>query len=397
MAKARREYGSGSIYQRADGKWVGAAQAGFTPTGRRRRLTVVGKSEAEVRRRLREKIKQIDSGDTAMSPKTTLKAWADVWLPIKQAKLSPKGYKALAGPINKWAIPTIGHRRLTSLGPADIRAVEAVQRDAGLKGTTCAATQRALFNMLRAAIAEGHSVPTRVLMAPMPATSESDRRPLSIAESLAVLAEASKLPHGTRWAVALLTGMRQGECLGLTWDAVDFEAGEIRVEWQLQRLPYLDKACRSKGFRVPHEYQCRQVHKGWHLVRPKSRAGFRTYPLLPQVARALLEWRDVAPVNHVRLVWPEPDGKPRSHQHDLEEWHSLQDAAGVRHPNGRRYHVHECRNVTATELNRAGADAATMTALLGHTSITTTRGYIAVDADAKRAALGKIADLLELA
>lgn len=396
-AAARREYGSGSIYQRKDGKWIGATQAGFTSSGARRRVTVVGRTEAEVKRRLRDKIADVKAGEVVMSPTTTVKAWSDTWLAIKQREISPKGYSALAGSIKKWVIPTIGHKRLTALTPADVRAVEDVQRAAGLKGTTCAATQRGLFNMLRAAIAEGHAVPTRVLMAKTPSTSASDRQPLTIPEALAVTAAARDMPHRSRWHVALLTGMRQGECLGLTWDAIDFDAEEIVVEWQLQRLPYADKHDRKKGFRVPDEYDCQQIHKSWHLVRPKSKAGFRTYPLLPVVAASLREWREHAPANEHGLVWPNALGRPASHIDDLEEWHALQGVAGVGHPAGRYYHVHECRNVTATRLREAGVDGLTITALLGHTSLSTSEGYMRVDAASKRAALEKVAAMLELA
>ena len=411
-ASERREYGTGSVYQahtkgcpkptNAKGestckcKWRGAYKAGFTASGGRRRVTVTGRSETEVKRRLRDKSREIDDGTNALSPRITVKAWADTWLPIKQAELSPKGFTALSSPIRQWVVPVVGHKRLTDLTAADVRAIEKAQRDQGLKGTTCAATQRALFNMLRAAIAEGHAVPTPVLMTKMPKTSPSDRQPLTIPEALAVIAAARDLPHRSRWHVALLTGMRQGECLGLTWDAVDWDTETITVEWQLQRLPYLDKSDRSKGFRIPHEYDHRQVHKAWHLVRPKSKAGFRTYPLLPVVAASLREWREHSPESPHGLVWPDTHGSPASHQDDLDEWHALQKAAGVRHPTGRYYHVHECRNVTATRLREAGVDGLTITALLGHTSLSTSEGYMRVDDASKRAALEKVAAMLEL-
>lgn len=392
----RREYGSGSVYRRKDGKWIGAAQAGFTKTGGRKRVSVVGRTEAEAKRRLRDKIAEVKAGEVVMSPNTTVKAWAAKWLPVKQQRLSPNGYKALASPIKTWVIPTIGQRRLAQLTPTDIRAVEQAQRDKGKKGTTCAATQRALFNMLRAAVREGHTVPTIALMAPMPLTSESDRQAIPLPAVIKTLAQASLLPHGTRWAVALLMGMRQGECLGLTWDAIDFDNSIVRVEWQLQRIPYVDRADKSKGFRVPVESHYRHLHKTFHLVPPKSKAGAREYPLLPFVADALRDWRDRAPGNTWGLVWPTVDGKPRLNAHDLAEWHSLQAAAGVAHPNGRPYHVHECRNVTATELRNIGADDTVMTALLGHTDVRTSRGYISTNMDVKRAALEKVAALLEL-
>lgn len=416
----RREYGSGSVYQvhtdacpaagadkkrpphKCSGKWLGAAQAGFTATGGRRRVTVTGRTEAEAKRLLRDKLAEVKAGVVVMSPNTTVKAWCDTWLKIKERELAPNGYDALAGPLRKWVVPVVGQKRLTQLTPADVRAIETKQREEGnrgkgSKGTTCATTQRALFNMLRAAIAEGHAVPTRVLMAKMPKTSNSDRQPLSVAESLAVLSAASELPHGTRWAVALLTGMRQGECLGLTWESIDFETNIITVDWQLQRLSYLDKKDRSKGFRVPDEYEHRQVHKAWHLTRPKSKAGARQYPLLEPIAEALLKWKRVCPPSELGLVWPNKLGRPADHGQDLDEWHALQGAVEVGHPGGRYYHVHECRNVTATELRKAKVDGLTITSLLGHTTLSTSEGYMTVDVESKRAALEKVAAMLELA
>ena len=54
--RPRRQYGTGSVSQRADGKWVGRFDAGYTRTGGRRRKTVVATTEAECKRRLKKAI-----------------------------------------------------------------------------------------------------------------------------------------------------------------------------------------------------------------------------------------------------------------------------------------------------------------------------------------------------
>jgi site-specific recombinase XerD len=80
-------------------------------------------------------------------------------------------------------------------------------------------------------------------------------------------------------------------------------------------------------------------------------------------------------------------GRPANNKHDLEEWHALQGSAEVGHPAGRYYHVHEARNLTATQLDELKASENVITSLLGHASIVTSRGYMRVHAEGKRVAL----------
>lgn len=125
-----------------------------------------------------------------------------------------------------------------------------------------------LLKLLRDAILEGHDVPQRVLLTPAPTAGTSDRDALLVDDAVAILGQVAQLPHGSRWATAVLQCMRPGECLGLRWDAVDFTRGHITVSWQLQQLPYLDKHDRSRGFRLPDGYDVIQLDRSLHLVRP---------------------------------------------------------------------------------------------------------------------------------
>lgn len=388
----RREYGSGSIYQRtSDWRWIGSYEDGWTPTGRRRRRTISSKGcvggcapkckhRAEIKRKLRDKRLAIERGEIGVSERTTVKAWADIYLDMRVRDLSPKAYRAAASPIRKWVVPTIGHRRLTQLTPADVRAIHDACRKAGRQP---ADVHRALHTMLEAATAEGHPIPTPVLKVKAPTAAKSDRMAMTVDEGLACLAVAATLPHFSRWLFTLLYGQRQGECLGLTWDAVDFDPkpgapfGEAIVEWQLQALPYAGdgRKDRSAGFRVPDGHESVHLVDAYHLVRPKSRAGYRVAPLLEPVRDALLTWRDVAPANPWGLVWPATSGRPARHEDDREEWKGLQNVAEVAHPAGRPYHVHETRNFAATMLLDAGVPEHVITDLLGHSALAQSLKY----------------------
>lgn len=393
---SRREYGSGSVYQRAsDGLWIGSKDHGFTESGGRRRITVSARTEAAARRRLRDKIAELERGE-ATGGRMTVKSWTDAYLEMRLRDLSPKGYNAAASPIRKWVVPTIGHRRLDQLTPADIRAVADAQRKAGRQS---ADTHRALLTMLRAAVVEGHQVPQAALAVKAVKAAKSDRASMTIDEGLACIDAAANMPNGVRWLFTLLYGQRQGECLGLTWDAIDLQAGaygEAIIEWQLQSLPYNVPRDRTSGFRVPDGHEARHLVDSYHLTRPKSRAGYRVAPLLEPIRNGLLAWQANAPASPHGLVWPEPNGRPRNDKHDRAEWHELQVKADVKHPAGRPYHVHECRNFAATMLLEADVPEHVITDLLGHSSLVTSLKYRTRRREPLLEAMKRVGDRLQL-
>lgn len=397
--KKRRAYGSGSIWQRGDGRWYGVIEAGYTARGGRRRITVSAKTEAACKARLKERQRQIAAeGITEADTRTTVKAWSDEWLEITRRTLRPKPWATDASAMRRWIVPTIGHKRLDQLTPGDIRKVADAQRAAGRSTSTAHRTHVTLLAMLKAARQEGHQVPARVLEVKAPAIGTSDRTAMSIPEALAMLHVASFLPHGSRWAMAFLHGMRQGECLGLTWDQVDLDAGLITVAWELQAVPYVDRARPELGFRLPDGLPRRHLVDSYHLLPPKTKKGFRVVPLSGAMREALTDWKAIAPQSPYGLVWPAADGRPAGERDDRAEWHAMQGTAGVGHPGGRYYHPHEARHTTATQMLEEGLDPHDATAIMGHSSILTTRGYQhpsqqaaldAIEAIARRFELGR--------
>ena len=394
----RLPHGEGSIYQRADGRWVGSLEAGWTPKGTRRRVSVTGKTEAEVKRKLRDRRAEIakaaGQATSGAVLRTTVKTWCDEWLSIRVRTIRPDTYNVDKAAV-AWLLPVAGGKRLVDLTPRDMRDFHARQRTAGLASSSIARNHRAIVKMLRDGQQEGYPVPDNVVRTKAPAIDENDREPLETVQAVAVMHHATALPHGSRYFVAFYQGLRQAEVLGLTWDAIDFELGTITVEWQLKALRYLDRHDQSLGFRIPDGYTARHLVGRFHLVRPKTKKGDRVVPMVPEIAQLLAQQRAAAGPTVGNLVWVRPNGWPIDKADDAEEFRALQAAAGVRHPSGRPYFGHEIRNTTATLLLEADVDPVTITAILGHSSWATSAGYMKARSGPMRHAMEQIAAALK--
>lgn len=403
--KKRRQYGTGSVYQRStDGRWFGKISAGWSSTGTRRYITVSAKTEAEAKTKLKDKQRQIATeGLPSTSSRATVKAWSDEWLPVHAKAVRPSTYSADSGAVRKWIVPTIGHRRLADLTPGDVRAVRKAITDAGRTTTTARQAHWTLMGMLKAATLDGHPVPHRVLLVEAPTKAVNDREAIPLPDALKLLEVIASRGDRARWAAALLQAMRQGECLGLTRDCVDLDRRVLDVSWQLQSLPYVDSKDKSKGFLVPDGFEARHLVNAYHLTRPKTAKGQRIIPLVPWMEQALRDELARPQDNPWGLLWTGTDQRngrdlvtPLRGSVDRAEWKAIQDVAGVRHSSGRPYTLHEARHTTATLLLEAGVDPETVKAIMGHSSIVTSRGYQHVSQELARKALEDVAGRLQL-
>lgn len=402
---ARRAYGEGSIHRHHDPdcpqkgvrdakcacRWRGTKDVGLTENGKRKRITVTGKTQAEVAKRLKKKATELEGASAPDAGRKTVHLFGQDWLELRVERVRPKTYDRDALMVRKYADPALGTKRLADLTARDLRVMEARVRENG--GEDYVRKIRTSFvTMLRDALSEGYVVPSAIFDS---STDTGHKRTaprrgaLEIPQAIAVLAQASQDVHYARWVAGFYQGQRQGESLGLTWDAVDLDRGLITIEWQLQALPYVDKADRSQGFRMPRDFDATHLAGRFHLVRPKTNAGWRVAPMTEEFHAALTAWREVAPDNPHGLVWTRENGWPIDKADDAEAFRELQRAAGVRKGDG-LYTGHEMRNTCATILTLAGVDPATITAILGHSSWSTSLSYVTAQLDRMRSALADV-------
>lgn len=384
----RVTYGQGSFqWIEAKQTWRGRIDAGYTPDGKRRRIEVTDRDEDTAWAKFINKKKDLEAGTLTSSQveRTTVKEWAEEWLQIRESQVRAKTFSTDKSIVTKWIIAALGRKQLRDLRPANVRALAVKIEKAGRSATTARYAQRILIQLLSDAKHEGYRVPDNVMSTKKSAVAVSDRDAIPFDGCVSLLRIAASQPAGGRWAAALLQGMRQGECLGLRWEHVDFEQNTIEVAWQLQALPYADRAAGT--FVKPADLPAVQLMGAYHLVPPKSRKGFRVIPMTPWMREILLDWKKIAPKSAHGLVWPRPNGEPQNPKDDADAWKTLQAAANVWKAPGRQYVLHEARNSTASLLLELGVDPETIKEILGHADIVTTRGYQRVSTQLKLEAL----------
>ncbi|QCB93281.1 tyrosine-type recombinase/integrase [Cellulomonas shaoxiangyii] len=410
-SRVRRDKGSGSIYQRSsDGLWVGYVTLPDGPDRKRRRKVITARDRATVQRKLRDLRAELDRTGDLPTASPTLEAWLTQWLDrIAAPRLKPRTLDTYRGYVDRYLVPTIGRIRLDKLTAAHVRKVHDAVTGQGLSSTTALQAHRILAKALTDAVREGRVSRNVATLTDAPRKAVSTRGALTAEQARTLLVSVAADDYqAAAWSVALLGGLRQGERLGLTWDAVDLERGMLTISWQLQRLTWSHGcgarrkdetwpcgkvrggSCPKREVHIPAGQEAEQVHGGLWLTRPKSRAGWRQVPMAPLLATVLSTYMDAHPAGMAGLVFADPKtGVPMDPSRDTALWDAALRAAGL--PD---VALHSARHTTATLLYELGVPERTRVLIMGHSSATTTAGYTHVADPLMRDAMDRLGALL---
>ena len=278
--------------------------------------------------------------------------WIDTIAARKVRPSTLVGYRTCLKRINLY----LGHHRLDRLQPEHLERFYIRLETDGLSPTTALLHHRVISRALKVALQRGRIARNVATLVDAPTASHEEVEPLTNSEARRLLEAARELPNGARWSVALALGLRQGEALGLLWDAIDLDAGTLTVRWALQR----------------------QAGKGLVLVPPKSKAGRRAIKLPDQLRDALRAHR--VRQHEQRLaaagVWADggfvfcqANGRQLDARRNWQDWKALLTFAGVRDAR-----LHDARHTAATMLLQQGVPARVAMQILGHSQISLTLG-----------------------
>src|SRR5918998_170905 len=234
MAK-KRGNGEGSIYRRTDGRWVGQYLV-HTAKGPKYRY-LYGKTRAVVAEKLTKAMADRDSGLIFDAGKMTLGEYLDRWLAVTvKGTVRTSTYERNEEIVRLHIKPSPGRVGLKKLTPAHVRGLYREKLDSGLAPATVRRIHSTLHKALSQAVSDG-IVPRNAAHVKAPRPAPEEIRPLSEDEARAFLEAARQ--SGERfealYVLAITTGLRRGELLGLRWDDADLELGTLRVGRALVR------------------------------------------------------------------------------------------------------------------------------------------------------------------
>lgn len=120
--KQRRDYGSGSISQRKDGTWTARMLIGTNEAGKPRVKAFYGKSEREVKKKMKEFEKELHKNDGTVVQKNTVESYMRNWLhSVKSNELKPKSFDRLEQTIVYQIIPHIGNLQIAAIQADDVQ------------------------------------------------------------------------------------------------------------------------------------------------------------------------------------------------------------------------------------------------------------------------------------
>jgi integrase len=351
----RRGYGTGSL-QRVGGSWIGSWYASdgrkirrkvgaARAPGERDGLTV---SQAEARfRRMRE----------AERPRASFErvdmagAGAELCRRLELRGRKKSHRLTVASDLRNHIAPFFSDGELGRIEPADIERYIAVKL-----GTLAPKTVRNHLGTMHSVFELGLRMgwcdrnPVKLADRPVIKSTETRIKFIDQAELDRLLAvvypdDAFGKVEGVLYLTAAMTGLRQGELLGLRWRDVDFGARRVRVV-----LPYV------RG----------------EFGDPKSEGSGRSVPLAQRVADGLagLRERSLYPADD-DLVFCHPEtGHPLDRSKLVRRFKAARDATGIR-----RITFHELRHTFGTRMAAKGVPLRTLQHWMGHADAKTTQVY----------------------
>ena len=342
----------------------------------------------EARKWLEESKNPATQTDLFIPTEMTVDAWFEFWITNIVGDLAPNTRRNYRERYKHNIQPVLGKMRLTDVKPMYCKMV-LNQMEADYAGSTIRQTYIAMGTMFRAALMNDLIAkhPMDGVRYTKPVRAVNDIKFLTVEEQMKFLEVAKRSHNFYQYALILETGLRTGELIGLTWDAISWEKRTLTVNKTLE---------------------FRHKQKDWRAGPPKTQQSYRTIPLtnrayeilktiygnrenhkrseklsqaLPYMDRRTGQQKVLVMEDLVFINWR--TGEPAKNSSYDTHLYKLCDEAGIK-----RFCMHALRHTYATRAIESGMQPKVLQKLLGHASIKTTMDrYVHVTDDSMNLAV----------
>ena len=377
----KRANGEGNIRKRKDGRWEGRYTAGHDPiTGKQVFKNVLGKTQAEVKEKLKKALVEAGQVDFTKSGKYTVGTWMDEWFEnVAKIKVRPSSHQTYKGYIDNHIKPNIGNIPLEKLTTMDLQKfyrklltkgrverIESKEQPKGLSAKTVRNINQVISSAMDLAVAQKIITTNPTNACELPKVEHQEMQTIPAEQRQAFLQEAKATGVYEMYYIELATGLRRGELLGLKWQDIDWKNGIIKVRRQVARV------------------------NGEIVEAPlKTKNSYRTVSISPQAMEVLREQKRKT---NDAYVFPSPNGGPISPDSVNNMLKRVLERAGIP-----KVRFHDLRHTFATIALQNGVDIKTVSGMLGHFSAGFTLDtYAHVTTAAQKEAAQAMANVLSL-
>jgi len=355
----RRGNNEGCIRLRVDGKtWEGIYTC-IDKNGKTVRRSVYGKSEPEVKDKLTLARAEVITGDNLDPDTITVEQWAKQWLASFLLNTRDSTRYQYEQYLRLYVYPVIGSTRLQKITKPMVQQIITKMLSAGRSPKTCKNVNGILHHMFDDAITSEYIKTNPAHKTKLPKIEKKDMVVLSGKKYKMFLKEIHGKPFENIFYLALFSGMREGEILGLTWSCVDFKANKITVKQQLKRDSHIGEK--------NSQYKLSDTKTGNHrtLILDKTVLDVLQKEKTKQAENKLKLGTDYQ--NKSNLVFTDEFGHYINSRTLLKAFKKRVEAIGM--PEMR---FHDLRHSFATQSFRNGDSVVEVQRNLGHTQASTT-------------------------
>jgi integrase len=192
--------------------------------------TVKGK-KSDAEKLETKKKRELDLGIFIDHSKITVDEYLDKWFEVSaKPRLKHRTYEDYIEYMKRYVRPTLGKRLLAKIKPLDIQAVYSEMLGKGLSPRTVRYAHAILSSALKQSVKWQILATNPALMADLPQNHRKEMKALSPEEAQRFLSAAKDDKWYVIFSLAVTTGMRPEEYLGLHWKDIDFDKATATIQ-----------------------------------------------------------------------------------------------------------------------------------------------------------------------